>query len=192
MSEYVEVSEPIQNSPFEKPTRYWYIREGEQPELRPTSPEHPKRRVSVIFPPRDQKETWTIDGTILRTSEEYPYGFELGLVNLIRERLESWGEAGYPGVTRTTLELIQWWTRDGREKRLFFAQLEAALSVIFLIEARRDFLQGIAIPRDEPSEDRKGEGYKGIPAVCLQNGDWIGQNDSHGNAGCLEHSEQAQ
>ena len=29
MSEYTEVSEPIQNSPFEKPTRYWYIQEGE-------------------------------------------------------------------------------------------------------------------------------------------------------------------
>jgi hypothetical protein len=29
-----EVSEPIQNSPFEKPQRYWYIQEGEQPELR--------------------------------------------------------------------------------------------------------------------------------------------------------------
>jgi type III restriction enzyme len=157
-----EVSEPIQNSPFEKPTRYWYIREGEQPELRPTSPEHPKRRASVIYPPRDQRETWTIDGTILRTSQEYPYGFELGLVNLIRERLESWGEAGHPGVTRTTLELIHWWTREGREKRLFFAQLEAALTVILLIEARQDFLQGIAIPRDEPSEERKGEGYKGF------------------------------
>ncbi len=29
-----EVDEPIQNSPFEKPSRYWYIQEGEQAELR--------------------------------------------------------------------------------------------------------------------------------------------------------------
>ena len=45
--------------------------------------------------------------------------------------------------------------RDGREKRLFFAQLEAAETIIFLTEARTDFRQGIAIPRDEPSEERK-------------------------------------
>jgi type III restriction enzyme len=31
-----------------------------------------------------------------------------------------------------------------------------------LIEARQDFLQGISIPRDEPSEDRKKEGFKGF------------------------------
>ncbi|HZI56664.1 MAG TPA: DEAD/DEAH box helicase family protein [Verrucomicrobiae bacterium] len=86
----------------------------------------------------------------------------MGLVNIIRERLEAWEKAGYPGVTRTTLELIQWWTRDGREKRLFFAQLEAALTVIFLKEARADLLQGIAIPRDEPSEDRHAEGFTGF------------------------------
>src|ERR1700758_4386652 len=142
MSHYVEVSEPILNSPFDKPSRYWYIREGEQPELRPASPEHPKRRPALIFPPKDQRDTWTTDGTILRPSKDFSYGFELGLVNLIRERLEGWQQAGCPGVTRTTLELVQWWTREGREKRLFFAQLEAALTVILLIEARQDFLQG--------------------------------------------------
>jgi type III restriction enzyme len=162
MSGYTEVAEPILNSAFEKPTRYWYIREGEQPQQRPSSAEHPKRRPALIFPPKDQRETWTIDGTILRRSKDFPYGFELGLVSLARERLESWQNAGYPGVTRTTSDLIQWWTREGREKRLFFAQLEAALTVILLNEARQDFLQGIAVPRDEPSEDRKAEGYSGF------------------------------
>ena len=73
-----------------------------------------------------------------------------------------WQQQGYPGVTRTTLELIQWWTREGREKRLFFAQVEAALAIIFLNEARADFLQGISIPRDEPSDERKAEGFAGF------------------------------
>jgi type III restriction enzyme len=162
MTEYAEVSEPILNSPFEKPSAYWYIREGEQPELRPSLPEHPRRRPALIFPPKDQRDTWTTDGTILRPSKDFPYGFELGLVNLVRDRLEAWQHVGYPGVTRTTLELIQWWTREGREKRPFFAQLEAALTIILLIEARLDFLQGITVPRDEPSADRKAEGFTGF------------------------------
>jgi type III restriction enzyme len=57
--------------------------------------------------------------------------------------VKAWRAAGYPGVTRTTLELLQWWQRDGREKRLFYAQIEAAETIIFLIEARQDFRQGI-------------------------------------------------
>jgi hypothetical protein len=82
-----------------------YIREGEQPELRPTSYEQPPRRPALIFPPKDQQEAWKLDGTILRNSEEFPTGFELGVVNVIRERLEAWEQAGYPGITRTTSEL---------------------------------------------------------------------------------------
>jgi type III restriction enzyme len=151
-----EVNEPILNSPFEKPTRYWYIKEGETPVLADG------RRPSFVFPPRDQKEPWKADEKLLRPSKEYPSGYELILVNLVRERVESWKSQGYPGVSRTTLELIQWWTRDGREKRLFFAQIEAALAIIFLTEARADFLQGIDVPRDEPSDDRKEEGYVGF------------------------------
>jgi type III restriction enzyme len=155
MSSY-EVSEPILNSPFEKPAEYWYIQEGEQPERRKG------RRPPVVFPPRDQKEPWTLDARVLRPSKEYPAGYELTLVSLIRERLEAWQKAGHPGVSRTTLDLIQWWTREGRDKRLFFAQLEAALTIIFLTEARSDFLQGVSVPRDEPSEDRKKDGLTGF------------------------------
>jgi hypothetical protein len=97
MSSY-EVSEPILNSPFERPGRYWYIQEGEQPQLREG------RRPPVIFPPRDQKEEWT-ETALLRRSREYPAGYELVLVSLIRERIEAWRGQGHLGVTRTTLEL---------------------------------------------------------------------------------------
>ena len=161
MAEYAEVSQPILYSPFEKPSRYWYIQEGKQPELRDG------RRPPVVFPPRDQKEEWT-ETPPLRRSKEYPAGYEMALVSLIRERLESWSGQGFPGVTRTTLELLRYWTREGREKRLFYAQLEAALTIIFLTEARSDFLQGISVPLDEPSEDRKKEGITGFPRVACK------------------------
>ena len=141
-----EVSEPILNSPYEEPKLYWYIREGEP------SAQKDGRRRAVIWPPRDQKTPWDLSDGTLTPSPEYPSAFELALVNLIRERVKAWKAAGYPGVTRTTLELLQWWQRDGREKRLFFAQIEAAETIIFLIEARQDFRQGISIPRDEPSK----------------------------------------
>ena len=76
--------------------------------------------------------------------------------------MKEWLQAGYPGVSRTTLELLQWWRREGRKQRLFFAQLEAADTIIFLKEARADLRQGIEIPRDEPSDDKKEQGYSGF------------------------------
>lgn len=156
MSEF-EVAEPILNSPFEEPRRYWYIREGETPQ------QHEGRRPAIVFPPRDQMEAWTSDEHVLRPSRLYPAGYELALVNLIRERRDAWERDGYPGVSRTTYDLLQWWQREGREKRLFFAQLEAAKTIIFLREARQDYLQGLRIPRDEPSEERKSEeGFTGF------------------------------
>ena len=79
--------------------------------------------------------------------------------------------------------------REGREKRLFYAQLEAAQSVVFLTEARADFLQGIAVPRDEPSDDRKGEGYAGFLRYACKMATGSGQDHRHGDARRLEHSE---
>jgi type III restriction enzyme len=150
----VEVSNPILNSPFEEPKHYWYIQEGEEPRL------HSGRRSATVFPPRNQTHEWdTSDGT-LRKCEDPPSAYEMVLVNLIRERVKSWREQGYPGASRATLELLQYWRRDGRQARLFFAQIEAAETIIFLKEVRADFLQGIAVPFDEPSAQQQAEGIK--------------------------------
>ena len=150
----IEVSTPILNSPFEEPKQYWYIQEGEEPELRDG------RRKSIVFPPQNQTHEWdTSDGTIRKCSDP-PSAFEIVLVNLIRERVKAWRDQGYPGASRTTLELLEYWLRDGRQSRLFFAQIEAAETMIFLKEARADFLQGIAVPLDEPSAQQQSEGIK--------------------------------
>ncbi|MFN8495722.1 MAG: DEAD/DEAH box helicase family protein [Caldilineaceae bacterium] len=145
-----EVGQPILNSPFAEPREHWHIVEGEMPERRPG------RRPALYYYRDPKAPAERYEG------REAGIAIELKLVNLIRERVKTWRTAGYPGVTRTTLELLHWWQREGREKLLFFAQLEAAETIIFLNEARADFLQGIPIPRDEPSEERKAEGYTGF------------------------------
>ena len=141
-----EVPSPILNSPFEPPREHWWILEGQPAERREG------RRPACYWyrsPGRDQNDR----GGLL---------IELKLVNAIRERLRRWREEGWPGASRTTIELLQYWTREGRQQRLFFAQLEAIETIIFLSEARADFLQGIAVPRDEPSEQARAEGYAGF------------------------------
>jgi type III restriction enzyme len=143
-----EVPQPIICSPFDEPTKHWHLEEG----TAPTEPT-PGRRPAHYFYREPGKET----------EEEAPTGtaVPLPLVNLARERLKEWRHAGYAGVTATTLELLNYWRRDGRAFRPFFAQLEAVETIIFLNEARRDYLQGIVVPRDEPSDKQKDEhGYK--------------------------------
>ncbi len=106
MSRY-EVPEPIINSPFDEPTSYWHIVEGEQPVRRDG------RRPAMYFyrdPKRQPDPTGRDDGSIQ---------IELKMVNRIRQRVAEWRSQGYPGVTRTTEELLRWWRRDGRRQRLF-------------------------------------------------------------------------
>jgi len=150
-----EVSEPILNGPYDEPARHWRIVEGEPPR------QEPGRRPAAYYyrPPGPVSET---NGDALGTL------IELKWVNRLRRRLAEWRDAGRPGLTRTTLELIEYWTREGRQHRLFFAQREAAETIIFLTEARTDFRQGIDIPVDEPSEDRRAAGYSAFRRLACK------------------------
>jgi type III restriction enzyme len=150
MSDF-EVPEPIICSPYSEPDSHWYLEHGREPERRSG------RRPAIYFyqPQRDSdEESSSTDSGTVGTA------IELKLVNAIRQRVTQWRREGNAGATRTTLELLGYWRREGRLHRLFFAQLEAAETVIFLQEARRDYLQGIDIPVDEPSERQQEEGSK--------------------------------
>jgi type III restriction enzyme len=129
-----EVEQPIINSPFEEPTAHWKIEEGKQPEKL-----EGRREAGYFY--RDPRGPDPEPGQAARGEWH-----ELGLVSLIRERLSAWRSAGYPGASRTTLDLLKHWRRDGRQQRLFFAQLEAAETIIFLTEGRSDLLQGVYVP----------------------------------------------
>ncbi|MGH9342851.1 MAG: BPTD_3080 family restriction endonuclease [Terriglobia bacterium] len=143
-----EVPEPILNSLFEEPAWHWNIEEGNEPEKRAG-----RRDAGYWY--RDPKSP------AADTEHEARGIWEpLKTVNLIRERIKEWRAARYPGATRTTLDLLNYWRREGREHRLFFAQIEAAETIIFLTEARSDFRQGISLPLDEPGDDGKEKGYK--------------------------------
>jgi type III restriction enzyme len=160
VSESFEVPEPILNSPFGEPELHWFLKEGEEPK------KLAGRRPALVYPPRDDRRQsvveWSTRDGLLARSPTYTPAYELLLVNLIRERVAAWRREGYPGATRTTADLLNYWRREGRKHRLFFAQVEAAETVIFLTEGRADLRQGIAVPRDEPGEDAAEKGYTGF------------------------------
>jgi type III restriction enzyme len=127
------VDNPILNSPFEEPARYWAYEEG-QPVLK-----EGRRPAGYYLKPRTRGPQ-----TSLFEEEFVP----LDLVNTIRERVKAWRERGYPGVTPITRQLLNHWNHPERERKLFFCQREAAETLIWLIEASPAEKQGIAIPKD--------------------------------------------
>jgi type III restriction enzyme len=127
------VDNPILNSPFEEPSRYWAYEEG-QPVLK-----EGRRPAGYYLKARTRGPQ-----TSLFEEEFVP----LEQVNTIRERVKAWRERGYPGVTPITRQLLNHWNHPERERKLFFCQREAAETLIWLIEASPAEKQGIAIPKD--------------------------------------------
>jgi len=127
------VDNPIINSPFEEPTRYWAYEEG-QPVLK-----EGRRPAGYYLKARTRGPQMAI------LEEEF---VPLELVNTIRKRVKEWRERGYPGVTPITRQLLNHWNNSERERKLFFCQREAAETLIWLIEASPAEKQGIVIPKD--------------------------------------------
>ena len=133
------VENPILNSAFEEPTRHHHFEAGKDPEVR-----EGRRSAQYLMARRERK------GGAAQILHEY---IELELVNRIRERVKAWREAGYPGVTRVTKELLDYWRSPERERRFFFCQLEAVETVIFLTEGPAKDKVGIEIPKEHPDSD---------------------------------------
>jgi type III restriction enzyme len=128
------VDNPILNSPFEEPTRYWAYEEG-QPVL-----VEGRRPAGYYFKSRTRGEQ------LAMLEEEF---VPLELVNTIRERVREWRMQGYLGVTPVTRQLLNHWNTPERDRKLFFCQREAVETLIWLVEASPAQKQGITIPKDE-------------------------------------------
>ena len=175
-----EVAQPILNSPFEEPREFWQITEHEPPQR------VAGRRPAMYFyrPPGHES-----------SAEQQGVGTAIGLklVNRIRGQLAEWRPLalrGEGGVTRTTMELLRYWRREGRKHRLFFAQLEAVETVIFLTEARPDLLQGDRSPARRAKFGGAGERFPRLSALRLQDGNRYRQDHRDGHACCLEYPQQ--
>jgi type III restriction enzyme len=126
----VVIENPILNSPYDEPTRHFKFGDegitNEVVEERRTSSyfipiAHPKKKGKQL-----QFETeWTSD----RLEQNR-------LVNLVRERVGQWRRGGHVGVTATTARLLTYWADPEREKKLFFCQIEAVETAIYIFVRR--------------------------------------------------------
>src|SRR4051812_1814915 len=61
---------------------------------------------------------------------------DLPLVNALREDVDRWRESGYRGASQVTKDLLAHWRSPARPRPLFFCQVEAVETVIYLAEMR--------------------------------------------------------
>lgn len=117
------VKRPILCSPYEVPTKHWLYNTttGE-------ATEEPGRRPASYW--YKTQRTGTAQG-ILYAEEERD---DLPLVNAIRADVDRWRDANYEGATAVTKQMLAYWAREDRPRRLFFCQREAVETVIYLTE----------------------------------------------------------
>jgi type III restriction enzyme len=109
------VENPILNSPFIEPSRY-YDFSGPAPRILSG-----RRQAGYHGVVRTER----MGGGALATHEFFP----IHRVNEIRTRVRAWRERGYPNVTPVTRDLLEHWNRPDR-RPLFFCQREAAETII--------------------------------------------------------------
>ena len=60
-------------------------------------------------------------------------------INNVRSKVRAWRDGGYLGVTPVTLKLLRYWNNPEREKKLFFCQIEALETIIYITEVAKTF-----------------------------------------------------
>ncbi len=115
------VPDPILNKPYEEPKRHWIYTNG-VPE-----PAANRRPASYYY---TSKKVGAGQQDLLAEEERD----ELELVNRLRADVKRWHDAGYRGASAVTRDLLAYWKREDRPRRLFFCQIEAAETIIYLLE----------------------------------------------------------
>ena len=131
----VVIENPVINSPFEEPKRHFcFSVEGITNEILES------RRISAYFipiaaPKKKSKQAqlsfeteWTQDRV-----EENKF------INRVRERVKMWRQGGYLGVTKITSRLLEYWINPQRERKLFFCQIEALETFIYITEVAKKY-----------------------------------------------------
>ena len=156
----VVIENPVINSPYSEPTRHFrFGDEGITNEIADG-----RRSSSYFIPiarPRKKGSQRSLFGTEWTAERVEPNK----LVNRIRQRVDLWRRGGYVGVTPTTRFLLEYWTNPDRERKLFFCQLEALETAIYITEVARKYGDGWI---DNDLRAANDGSNPGLPRVALK------------------------
>jgi type III restriction enzyme len=138
----VVIENPILNSPYEEPTRHFYF---DDEGITDKVVESHRRLSSYFIPiakPKKKGKQLELDTEWTKDRIE-----ENKFINDVRRIVSKWRLSNYDGVTSITRQLLDYWQRPERDKRLYFCQIEAAETAIYLAEVA-DRKDGAWILRD--------------------------------------------
>ena len=127
------IENPIINSPFAEPDRHFRFNDGGI-----TNEIVSSRRGSIYFVPiakskrKGKQLSFETEWTGDRIEENK-------IVNRIRERVGQWRKGGYVSVTPTTRRLLEYWNDPARDRKLFFCQIEALETIIYIAEVAKKY-----------------------------------------------------
>ncbi|MFA7236203.1 MAG: DEAD/DEAH box helicase family protein [Phycisphaeraceae bacterium] len=130
----VVIENPVINSPFREPTRHFRFDDDGI-----TDTIDDGRRTSGYFVPIAQSRKRGQKQMVFETEWTKDRIVENKLVNDIRRKVKLWREGGYLDSTPTTRELLAYWTNPDRERKLFFCQIEALETAIYITEVARKY-----------------------------------------------------
>lgn len=126
------IENPILNSPFREPDRHFRFNDDGI-----TNEIVKGRRNSIYFVPIPRSKRKGKQNSFFDTEWTQDRIEENKIVNRIRERVGQWREVGYAGITPTTRRLLQYWSKPERDRKLFFCQIEALETIIYVTEAAK-------------------------------------------------------
>jgi len=151
----VVIENPVINSPYVEPTRHFrFGDEGITDEI------VDGRRSSAYFVPiaQPKKKRGAAQQLAFETEWTKDRIEENRLVNEIRARVAIWRRGGHVGVTPTTARLLAHWTNPDRAKPLYFCQIEAMETAIYLTEVAARYGDGWIENRLREANDTSNPG----------------------------------
>lgn len=153
------VEQPILCNPYEEPTEHWVYdsQTGEASRV-------PGRRPASYW--YKSKRTGSAQAEIFAEEERD----DLPLVNALRDDVRHWRKANYESATPVTKQLLAHWRRSDRSRRLFFCQLEAVETIVYINEilaAGKHIRWTPAVSREDFQRLCTGEKPSFLPPTAL-------------------------
>ena len=150
----VVIENPILNSPFREPTRHFkFDDDGITNEIVES------RRVSSYFVPIPRaRKKGASQAALFDTEWTQDRVEKTKLVNDIRQKIAIWRKGGYAGITTVSRRLLEYWTNPDREKKLFFCQIEALETAIYITEVAQRFGDGWILEKLRTENDTANPG----------------------------------
>jgi type III restriction enzyme len=131
----VTIDNPILNSPYSEPARHFRLDANDQI----TDTIDAGRRESSYFLPIAAPKKKGAPGLFDDLKEKKT---ESSHVNRVRQLVRHWCQQGWPDITPITRALLEHWNAEDRFPRLFFCQIEALETLIFITEVAKQTKYG--------------------------------------------------